>query len=66
MDNGELLLVDAGFNDKFSGVSVSLEFVMLLVVYKGGAVSTEPFVECAGNFITSTRSTGSRYSFDSL
>lgn len=40
--------------------------LLLLLVYVGGADRTEPFVECAGSLITSTRSTESLYSFESV
>jgi len=69
---GELLLVVAGFKERFRGASESLMlFVLLLplpllLVYVGGADRTEPFVEWAGNLITSTRSTESLYSFESV
>lgn len=65
---GELLLVVAGLRDKFNGASESFELVALLppLVYADGAGNTEPLVEWAGNLITSTRSTDSRYSFDSV
>lgn len=57
---GELLLVVAGLSERFSGASESLELLALVVVvYEDGAGRTEPFVECAGNLITSTRSTDS-------
>jgi len=63
----------AGFRERFKGASESLTLLLtlllvlplllpLLLVYAGGAVKTEPLVECAGSLITSTRSTESRYS----
>ena len=70
---GELLLVVAGFKERFRGASESLMllFALLLLllpllVYVGGADRTEPFVEWAGSLITSTRSTESLYSFESV
>lgn len=65
----------AGFRERFRGASESLTLLalllplllpLLLLVYAVGAERTEPLVEWAGSLITSTRSTESRYSFESV